>query len=200
MHLTGGSEFATKLGTWRMAIIAVTILATACSKSAPPQQLGTVAAPAANELKPTRTTVSLDDVFAWRRLYGDLLGKSKDAAIERLGAAFAQPVPGVLRWHVTPKAGDREISIGFDSAATVFAVKVAARADETLDPLEILRKAPLFSFETGTFQDSAESYMTVRTKDKRNEFHFSVGNFGVVFRWATFIDSENANVSAVFNR
>jgi hypothetical protein len=139
--------------------------------------------------------LGLDDVFEWRDHYGDLIGKPRETAIERFGDRFMEHSPGFLRWDASPRTTDRSVGIGLsavDATGRIFLVKVFAKEDEALDPLEILKRAPLFTVETGTYSDSAINFMTAATKDKRNRFQFDVSDSGVTFHAVVFEDPEVA--------
>lgn len=134
--------------------------------------------------KPSLSGLSVDDVLGWRDTYGDLLGKPREAAIERFGPAEEDEGTNSLRWGPSPKTGDRSVRVLFLSAqkgAIVEGVKVYARPTESLDPIEILKRAPMFEFSSGTYTDTLVNYFTAKTKDGRNIFQFDVAEGGVKF-------------------
>jgi len=141
-----------------------------------------------------RASLVLDDVFTgWRSQYGNLVGKTKDTAIERFGDRFTQEIPGLLSWRMSEATGTRAIDVGLttaDANGVIFLVKVHAADGEILDPLEVLKRAPLFNFESGTYIDSANNYFIATTKDGRNGFQFSVSDSAVTFEAAVFEDPE----------
>lgn len=177
-------------------VVVVTIGMIACSDTresqSPENQQRSVGAVASNRAS---YTLGLDDVFGWRDHYGDLIGKSKEAAIARFGDGFTEQFPGLLRWSPSARTADRSVDVGMsalDATAKIFLVKVFARDNEGLDPLEILKKAPLFTIETGTYSDSTINFMTATTKDKRNRFQFDVSDSAVTFHAIFFEDPEVA--------
>lgn len=138
---------------------------------------------------PSPSALSLEGVLAWRGSYGDLLGKPRDTVIERFGAP--QEEDGVsLSWNESPKTGSRTLMVFFDSVnkdGVAKGVKVGAHAAEWLDPMEVLKRAPMFDFSTGTYNDSLLNYLVASTKDGRNSFQFDVTERGLKFRCVVFI-------------
>jgi hypothetical protein len=137
------------------------------------------------------SALSVDGVLAWRATYGDLLGKPREAVIERFGTARKSDgdSDSALSWDSSPKTGNRSVTVFFESAAsgsTVQAVKVFAGLTESLDAIEILKKAPLFEFETGTYKDALIQYFVAKAKDGRNAFQFNVSDAGVKFNGIVF--------------
>jgi hypothetical protein len=139
--------------------------------------------------KPSLTALSVGDVLAWRGIYRDLLGKPREAVIERFGPPNEDQNSNSLSWQPSQKTADRQVSVLFDSAVkggVAQAVKAFARPTESLDPMEVLKKAPMFKFETGTYTDSLLNYFVAQTKDERNAFQFDVAESGVKFRAMVF--------------
>ncbi|MEK7992757.1 MAG: hypothetical protein AAB403_03030 [Planctomycetota bacterium] len=146
---------------------------------------GTSSVPAEASL----SRLSVDNALGWRATYGDLLGKPREAVIERFGSAAEDETNNGLSWDPSPKTHDRHVTVGFnskDKGSGAAVVKVFARPTESLDPMEVLRKAPMFKFETGTYKDSLVNYFTAETKDGRNIFQFDVAETGVKFRAMLF--------------
>jgi hypothetical protein len=56
---------------------------------------------------------------------------------------------------------------------------VFSRKDEQFDVLEIVKRAPLLDFDSGTYTDSTKNYVEATTKDHRSAFQFSVSDKGV---------------------
>ena len=134
-------------------------------------------------------SLSVDEVLAWRGTYGDLLGKPREAVIERFGTPQEEDGPS-LSWVKAQKTADRPLLVYFDSAnkdSIVQGVKVGPRSAERLDVMEILQKAPMFTFDTGTYSDTLLNYFTASTKDGRNAFQFDVTERGAKFRYVIFI-------------
>lgn len=105
----------------------------------------------------TPSALTVDDLLAWRGVYGDLLGKPRQAAIERFGIsqdeAHDQDVDHIT-WKPSPRTGDRQVTVLFWLRAgddVVKGVKVFPRPNESLDAMEVLKKAPMFKFGTGTY-------------------------------------------------
>jgi hypothetical protein len=65
-------------------------------------------------------------------------------------------------------------------------VKVYARDQEKVDPLDVLKRAPEFNLGSGTYKDSVTSYFVAETKDGRNTLQFDVGGNEVSFNAAIF--------------
>lgn len=135
--------------------------------------------------------LSVDGVLAWRGTYGDLLGKPREAVIERFGTARKSDgdSDSTLSWDSSPRTRNRSVTVFFESAAngsTVQAVKVFAALSESLDAIEILKKAPMFEFETGTYKDALVQYFVAKSKDGRNAFQFNVSDAGVKFNGIVF--------------
>jgi hypothetical protein len=136
----------------------------------------------------TSTVLSVDDVLGWRSLQGDLLGKSREAAIERFGSPDEQ-TGSMLSWSKSPRTKDRAISIAFSSAekgGVALALMITAHANETLPVTDVLKHSELFEFTTGTYNDSVQNYLAIASKDKRFLFQFDVSDQGVRFNRVTF--------------
>jgi hypothetical protein len=117
-----------------------------------------------------------------------LLGKPREAVIERFGTPLeADGRNGSsLSWDEAPKTGNRPLMVYFDSAnkdSIVNGVKVGPHQGERLDVMEVLKKAPMFTFDTGTYTDHLLNYFTAYTKDGRNGFQFDVTERGAKFRF-----------------
>jgi hypothetical protein len=69
-------------------------------------------------------------------------------------------------------------------------VKVIRAEGEELDVSEVIRRAPDFTFDSGTFTDTAVHYLTATTRDKRNGFQFSVSESQIKFQAALFFVGE----------
>lgn len=124
---------------------------------------------AASSAPATLISLSLEDVLAWRATYGDLLGKPREAVVERFGEPQREE-GSALDWDAAPKTANRWLIVGFDSAdkhSLVQAVRVGSRSAEQLDVVEILKKAPMFTFETGTYRDAVRA--TSLPRQKTNE-------------------------------
>ena len=65
-------------------------------------------------------------------------------------------------------------------------MKVYARPSESIDAAELLKKAPMFEFSTGTYADTLLNFLTATTRDKRNIFQFDVAETAVKFRAMLF--------------
>jgi hypothetical protein len=135
------------------------------------------------------SALSVNGVLAWRGTYGDLLEKSREAVIERFGTPNGEDGT-ILSWNEALKTGNRPLLVGFDSAnkdSIVQIVKVGARQTEWLDAVEVFKKAPMFTFSTGTYKDALLNYFTAETKDGRNVFQFDVTERGLKFRYVSFV-------------
>lgn len=136
-------------------------------------------------------TLSLNEVFGWRKEYADLLGKPKEAAVERYGRDFKAEDQVVLKWGASERTGKRTVYLVVASPgqnANVTSVKVFARDGEQIEPLDILRKSSLLNFDTGTYRDSSTNYLVCTTKDKRNSVQFDVTDNQVTFRAVMFVN------------
>lgn len=138
-----------------------------------------------------QAALTLSEVLGWRSVYGDLLGKPKEAAIERFGEPTTEDRPGAWTWEGSPKTNDRMVTIEYSDRAprAAYEVKVYANDQERLDPLEILKRAPQFNLTTGTYRDRVTSYLVAETKDGRNDLEFNVGDNDVKFSAALFNSS-----------
>lgn len=129
------------------------------------------------------TMLTIDGVFDWRQKYGDLLAKSREAATGRLGPSKREDQNRVF-WDKSPATGNRGLVLHFDSDAKdslSTKISVGARPDERLDVAEALKKAELFTFDTGTFSDSTRNYFSASTKDGRNILVFEETESGIKF-------------------
>jgi hypothetical protein len=137
------------------------------------------------------STVSLtvDAVLDWRDTYGDLIGKPRDAVLERFGAPTKEDGQS-LSWNRSPRTGDRNVLAALNTNSKdgiVQLLKVFARPSECLDPIEILKKASLFEFNTGTYTDTLLNYFAATTKDERNVLQFTASESAVRFRAVMFV-------------
>jgi hypothetical protein len=114
-------------------------------------------------------------------------------AIERFGPAdvVEEPYPaiGKLIWRRGPRTDGRQVAVLLlptGNTPYIAGVEVFPRPGETLDVMELLKKAPLFIFETGTYGDPPENFMAVETRDGRARFLFDVGEIGVFFQAVVF--------------
>lgn len=142
-------------------------------------------------LSPVSRSMTLDDVLAWRAKYADLLGKPKETAIERYGKPTVEEEE-LLAWKNGLRTDGRQIMVLFKSVGTkteIIMVKVFAKDDEVLDPMEILKKAYQFQFDTGTYEDSIKNFLVAQTKDGRNSFQFDICDNQVRFRAMMFSKS-----------
>jgi len=136
--------------------------------------------------------LTLDQVLLWRDKYRDLLDKPKEAAIEKFGPADVVEedfIIGRLTWNGSAKTEGRRIAVLLTSTASklyIAEVELFAAPGETLDAMELLKKAPLFMFETGTYGDPPENFLAAETRDGRARFLFDVGEAGVAFRAVVF--------------
>lgn len=164
----------------KLAVLSVLLATVSLVLSSPGLVRNIRAAIRTMTVPPHRLTV--DDVLAWRNTYGDLLGKPREALIERFGTPKDDD-ENSSDWNQSPKTRDREVAVVYNSVDTVVkAVKVFARRSESLDAVAVLRKAPVLKFETGTYKDSLQNYFIAETQDGRNLFQFDVAETGVKFR------------------
>ena len=179
----------------RVILLLLLVTAGSCSKpqtAAQPENTPAAAAVPTPIDKPKRH-LSLDDALEWRDMYGDLLGKPREAAIERFGPGFRESPPGLLSWDSGPKTRDRSIAVailGHGAEARIGAVKVFAKDDEQIDPVELIKRAQLFDFDTGTYRDSVTNYWLAATKDGRNSYQFEIGESRVTFHAMEFTHPE----------
>jgi len=179
----------------KSAIAFAGLMLAACNQPAaqqPPQPAAHAAA-----AKPKAASLSVGDVLAWRTTYGDLLGKTKEAAVERFGQPASEDRPGVWTWDASPKTNNRMVTISFSDNPphNAYAIKVYAPDQETLDPIDVLKSAPQFNFGSGTYLDSVTSYFLAETRDGRNDLQFDVGD-RVTFSAAIFTSAEAGAAAA----
>jgi len=145
-------------------------------------------------VSPVSRSLTLDDTLAWRRRYADLLGKPKETAIERYGQPTSEEEKLTLTWKEGSKTEGRQIMVLLESVGTkteIIAVKVFAKVDEVLDPMDILKKAHQFNFTTGTYEDTVKHFFIAETKDGRNSFQFEVSDNQVRFHSMMFFSKSN---------
>lgn len=131
-------------------------------------------------IKPVEIHLSVDDVLGWRNTYADLLGKSKDAVIERYGRPPNESEPTTLEYPPSEKTDFREIHFALLSDR-VFLIKIFAKNSDIFDVRETIKKARLFNFSAGTFDDSTIEYFSVRTLDYRTTLQWNVSDKGIKF-------------------
>jgi hypothetical protein len=139
----------------------------------------TVSAGASSSPKTPRPELTVDDVLGWRSNHGgDLLGKDKDAVIARYGEPDPTSTGSRLEYTATGKALDRSTNFLIESSK-VSAIKVYSKEGDSLNVEEVIKKATLFTFKTGTFADSTSSYFAATTKDDRNIIQFLISDSDV---------------------
>jgi hypothetical protein len=96
----------------------------------------------------------------------------------------------ITRYHSPVRACTAESSPEKAAAkgSTAIMVKVFAGKGESLDPMEIFKKAAMFTFSTGTYEDVLKDYFAAETKGERNVFQFDVSETGVKFRAMIFFN------------
>lgn len=72
----------------------------------------------------------------------------------------------------------------------VTSVKVFAKDYEEPPVIEVIKKANIFDFGSGTFKDSTMHYFLAKTKDGRNSLQFEVSESKVKFHSAIFLRQE----------
>jgi hypothetical protein len=155
----------------------------ACNQTPPAPQQAVPQKTAATAPKPA--AVSIDEVLRWRNTYGDLLGKPKESAVDRFGQPSTEDASGVWTWEPSAKTDNRMVTISY-TPKVAMQMKVYARDDEKVDPLDVLKRAPEFNLGSGTYKDSVTSYFVAETKDGRNTLQFDVGGNDVSFNAAIF--------------
>lgn len=132
------------------------------------------------------TFLDVDGVLAWRTLYEDLFGKSRDAVIERYGLPSKEKDED-LTYAGSAKTGYRGVEFGILDHR-VFAIKVYARPLDYLPIDHLVEKSQLFCFRSGSYRDSADTFFDASTKDGRDTFQFSTTDSYVKFYSVMFFD------------
>jgi hypothetical protein len=131
--------------------------------------------------------LTVDEVLRWKATHGgDLLGKDKDAVIARYGAP--DPTSTETEMEYTAKASkalNRSTTFAVDGSK-VSLIKVFVKEGDFLNVEEVIKKATLFTFETGTFTDTTMNYFSATTKDGRNVIQFVISDSGVSLRAVMF--------------
>jgi hypothetical protein len=185
-------QLAMRVAVW-LALLSIALAIIGVVHSVAPGNARRLLRPQRTAALPTSTaaaSLSIDALLAWRAVYGDLLGKPREAVLERFGSPESEE-GRALSWEPSARTKGRSVSVLFgttEKSGTVKLVKVFAGTTESLDPMEILKKAPMFTFGTGTYRDALTSYFTAQTKDERNAFQFDVAEAGVRFRSMMFMD------------
>lgn len=134
--------------------------------------------------------MDLQEVFVWRTVFADLLGKSKDAVVERFGDP-ASSTPDTLEYTPSLKSLSHGLLLNIRSGKVIM-VKVYSLESDELPVTDIIKRAPLFTFESGTFEDSPRNYFLATTKDGRNAFQFEVSDTSIHFAAAMFTERKVA--------
>ena len=189
------------ISPWRLQLVILTAISCCvCAREndSPPALSGPNATPSAQtQSKPAKTDLDIDTVLGWRHTYGDLIGKPKEAAVERYGQADGEEGEDTLQWNASTKTDNRNVVVVLADdakAATITAVKVYARPGESLEPIEVIRRATLFNFDSGTYKDTSTDYFMARTKDNRNAYQFDIKDGIVTFRRMLFIDPRHFDI------
>ena len=134
-------------------------------------------------IEPVALTV--DEVLNWRRRFADLLGKNKDAVAARYGDPEPSEGQNTLTYSGSDKTFGRGVTFGIVNSR-VEMVKIFAKHGDSLDVVNVVKRASAFTFETGTYRDSTKAYFVALTHDKRNAIQFSVSDSGVEFTSVIF--------------
>jgi hypothetical protein len=134
------------------------------------------------EKKPRSLVV--EAILAWRLPFDDLIGKETRIAAERFGEPdFA--IPGWIGYLGSAKTGFRKIDMMIEGGK-IIGVKVFARPQDTLEVEQVIQRAPIFCFSSGTYTDSTQRYMNAQSADGRNALQFSLGQNSVSFHAVLF--------------
>jgi hypothetical protein len=152
-------------------------------------------APHAADLKSSFSTktairhdLTVDEVLNWRASHGgDLLGKDKDAVTSRYGVPDPTSTGTRMEYTAEVKALDRATWF-LINGAKVAAIKVHRKEGDFLNVEEVIKKATLFTFDTGTFHDTTSNYFTATTKDGRNIIQFVVSDSGVSLAAVMYVE------------
>lgn len=112
----------------------------------------------------------------WRKQYADLLGRTKDAVIERHGEPNEVDEDGFLHYDSSDKTSKRELSFWLHpKSSRIEVVKVDADPwNDSLDVRDVIKNASRFTFGTGTFRDSTRQFFTATTLDERATLEFLI--------------------------
>lgn len=119
-----------------------------------------------------------------RAEYEDLLGKGVDVAVERFGPPDKDGKP--YAWTGNAKTHMRTVVLLVDGGKVIRGVKVSILPNERLDPMDLLKRAQMFDFESGTYANSLTNFLMITTKDGKNGFQFEVSEAGVTLDWMLF--------------
>ena len=167
----------------RFRFLPVILLFLCCNQ--PASQQTAQPAPQKPVVTPKPAPITIADALGWRNAYADLLGKPKESAVDRFGQPSTEDASGVWTWEPSAKTDNRMVTISYTPKVAT-QVKVYARDDEKVDPLDVLKRAPEFNLSSGTYKDSVTSYFVAETKDGRNILQFDVGGNDVSFNAAIF--------------
>jgi hypothetical protein len=124
-----------------------------------------------------RKVLDVDDVLAWKTPFADLLGKPKDVAVERYGAPDRQ-TETTLRYQGNAKTLFRSLII-FVANNTITSIKVFSHPWEALPIDRVIKRAKMFCFTSGTFEDSTDDYFSADTVDGRNSIQFTISQSNI---------------------
>lgn len=133
---------------------------------------------------PQARQLSVDDVLGWRTIYGDIVGKAKDVAVERYGPDYATD-GSLVKWTASVKTGMRDVWI-LAPENTIFMVRVFPRLFEYIGVIDVLKKGPLFTYSSDTFSDSTRAFFDARAKNSGSTIRFAIYDFGLSFESALF--------------
>lgn len=126
--------------------------------------------------KPTRApltvrALTLDEVLGWRAAYEDLLGKDVAIAKERYGLPDHEN-ESFIDYSSSGRTEHRYLRF-FVLDGKVGWVMVFLLPGN-LDITDVLIKAPLFCFSSGTWTDTTQNFFQAKSRDGRNVLQFGI--------------------------
>jgi hypothetical protein len=121
--------------------------------------------------------LTLNDVMHWVDVYSETLGHTGAEVIAMLGEP-SKEMPNndhAFEWSASTKTQQRELRIVFDRDGKALFVRVWPTASEHMSVLDVLQRAELFDFESGTASNSSLAWFMAVTKNKHIQIKFIVG-------------------------
>jgi hypothetical protein len=163
-------------------VVSLALLGTPCVSQG--QNTKTITPKRSPVKKLFQVQLTVDDVLGWRVLFEDLLGKSKDVAIERFGPPDRE-TPERLDYDGNVKTQFRSLFVLLANDK-IDTIKVFAHPWEVLPIEQVIEQAKNFCFRSGTFPNSTDDFFMATTIDTRNTIQFSIspsriGLTGLIF-------------------
>jgi hypothetical protein len=134
--------------------------------------------------------LTVDQVLAWRLPYNDLIGADEKVVVEKFGPPDRK-IPNWISYFGGGKSQSRKIDLLIENGI-VKAIRVFATPQDFLGIEQVIQRAPVFCFSSGTFTDSTVRYFSAQSVDGRDVLQFSINDRSARFH-AVMFENEGAS-------